>query len=283
MKRGEIQVRGATQSDRQRLANLIHFEEIVHRHLDWKSALDWIGSSPFLVAERGGSLIAALACPPDPPQFSWLRLFAATTGEPLDNLWQILWQDAQKELATIDIRMVYALALQDWFIELLNRMSYPSLQNVVVLACDPHTVHQATSTRQVYIRPMQDEDLPDVQELDRRAFSIEWRNSLDALRMALGQASDATVAEQGTRLVGYQISTSSPVGGHLARLAVDPNEQGKGIGTALVLNLLGSFQLLGVKRVTVNTQSDNQASLTIYRKCGFVPTGEVYPVFQLAV
>jgi ribosomal protein S18 acetylase RimI-like enzyme len=36
-------------------------------------------------------------------------------------------------------------------------------------------------------------------------------------------------------------------------------------------------------RLTVNTQSDNAASLALYRKTGFHETGERYPVYQLPV
>jgi ribosomal protein S18 acetylase RimI-like enzyme len=35
--------------------------------------------------------------------------------------------------------------------------------------------------------------------------------------------------------------------------------------------------------LTVNTQSDNSASLALYRKIGFRETGERYPVYQLQV
>ena len=73
---------------------------------------------------------------------------------------------------------------------------------------------------------------------------------------------------------------TSPLGGHLARLAVRPDAQRKGIGTALVRDMLWQFERRGAERVTVNTQEDNQASLTLYQKAGFELTGESYPVFQ---
>jgi ribosomal protein S18 acetylase RimI-like enzyme len=70
------------------------------------------------------------------------------------------------------------------------------------------------------------------------------------------------------------------MGGHLARLAVLPDFQGMGIGSALVQDLLWYFRRRGAQRVTVNTQKDNLASLAVYRKAGFFLTGEEYPVFQ---
>jgi hypothetical protein len=36
-------------------------------------------------------------------------------------------------------------------------------------------------------------------------------------------------------------------------------------------------------RLTVNTQSDNASSLALYKKTGFLETGERYPVYELQV
>jgi ribosomal-protein-alanine N-acetyltransferase len=76
------------------------------------------------------------------------------------------------------------------------------------------------------------------------------------------------------------MSTGSPFGGHLARLAVHPEFQGRGIGHALLHDLLVRFQERGAMRVTVNTQDNNHASLRLYRKAHFHLTGESYPVYE---
>jgi len=277
----EIVVRSATQADRQRLANLIHFEVHVHRHLDWKSALDWIDSPPFLVAERGKEILAALACPPDPPNVAWLRLFAVADRLALDKAWQLLWTEAQNRMTRMEITLAYALALQEWFVILMKRQLHAHVQDVIVLAWEADHYKSQLTEKQINVRPMLVEDLERVSEVDRLAFGQEWRNSPEALRMAFGEASNASVAVLYDEVIGYQISTLSSMGGHLARLAVHPSNQGQGVGTALVHVLLESFRDRGVNRVTVNTQTDNQASLAIYRKSGFQPTGEIYPVFRL--
>jgi len=119
-----------------------------------------------------------------------------------------------------------------------------------------------------------------VRQVDASAFKVLWQNSQPSLEMALKQASIATVAEDGTGLLGYQISTTSHMGGHLARLAVLPAYQGRKIGNALVNDLLRQFVRRGIFRVTVNTQADNLISLKLYEKMGFLRTGETYPVYQ---
>jgi ribosomal protein S18 acetylase RimI-like enzyme len=39
----------------------------------------------------------------------------------------------------------------------------------------------------------------------------------------------------------------------------------------------------GIQRLSVNTQSDNKVSLSLYQRMGFVRTGEQYPVYTLDV
>jgi len=65
----------------------------------------------------------------------------------------------------------------------------------------------------------------------------------------------------------------------LARLAVNPQQQGRGLGYLLVQNLLNQAHDAGLYRLTVNTQNDNNASLALYQKIGFHLTGERYTVF----
>jgi ribosomal protein S18 acetylase RimI-like enzyme len=124
------------------------------------------------------------------------------------------------------------------------------------------------------------EDLESVLEIDNSTFGQEWRNSLESLELGYQQSSFATVAEMGTDIVGYQYSTSSGMGGHLARLAVKETMQGKGIGYFLVHDVLKHFSQRGVMQVTVNTQQSNVASLTLYANAGFISTGESYRVYQ---
>jgi ribosomal protein S18 acetylase RimI-like enzyme len=97
--------------------------------------------------------------------------------------------------------------------------------------------------------------------------------------MAYKKAILATVAEDQSGILGYQISTPSPYGAHLARLAVRPTAQHQGIGYALTRHLQDSLISSQPIRISVNTQDHNQASITLYKKAGFIQTNETYPVF----
>lgn len=273
-------VRQAIDNDHQQLLNLFNHEIYVHRHLDWRAPLDWIGRSPYLVAEYEHTIQAALICPPDPPEIAWIRLYAVSSAIDVGEAWKNLWPKALSELSGQPDSVVAAIPIQRWFSQLLERSRFTQTNNIVLLLWEYNTGLPPETGKPILIRSMVSDDLPRVQNLDASSFSPLWRVSLTSLELAFRQGTVATVAEDGHSLLGYQISTASPMGGHLARLAVRPDLRGQGVGFALVRDLLSQFQRRGAMRVTVNTQEENSASLTLYHKAGFRKTGETYPVFQ---
>ena len=278
-----ILIRQVNDQDYHDLVNLIHFESHVHRHLDFCPPLEWIGQRPFLVAEQDDEIVAALACPPDPDFVAWMRLFVVSSTGQEEGLWSALWSEAKTQLENMaGLKWVAGIPLRRWFAELLREAGFEEVVRVVVLehSCSIITPQVSQS---VDIRAMNLEDLDEVHTIDMAAFSPVWIYSRQAIERAFQKAAWATVAVAAGKPVGYQISTTSPVGGHLARLAVLPKFQHQGIGFALVQNMLSFFNHQGAHKVTVNTQSDNLASLVLYRKAGFQRTGEEYPLYLQSI
>jgi ribosomal protein S18 acetylase RimI-like enzyme len=273
-------IRNALSTDRSRLANLIHFGSYIHQHLDWKPPLDWIGSKPYLLVEKGGDIFATLACPPELPKITWIRLFATSSLINLTRAWKLLWAAASEELSRIEEIRVAAISLQSWFNELLEGSGFEHSDNVIVLMWERSTPLPNPPPTSIKIRLMMPEDLEIIEDIDHEAFGTVWKNSLESLELSFQQSSLASVAELGNEIVGYQYSTTSSMGGHLARLAVKTGMQGRGIGYLLVFQLLNQFREQGVRHVTVNTQQNNVASLALYSKAGFIHTGESYRVYQ---
>jgi ribosomal protein S18 acetylase RimI-like enzyme len=118
-----------------------------------------------------------------------------------------------------------------------------------------------------------------VAKIDAQAFENLWQNPLSSLQLAYRHSGYARVIKAGDDIIAYQISTIGLSSAHLARLAVAPKWQGKRIGRWLVRDLQAHFWLQNYGEVTVNTQSDNHASLSLYHSLGFVETGDRFPVF----
>jgi ribosomal protein S18 acetylase RimI-like enzyme len=278
---GEIDytIRTVTFADRSRLANLIHFGAYLHQHLDWKPALDWVGQSPFLLLEKNGEILATFACPPELADVAWIRLFAVSPLINIKHAWDLLWEAALQEFSYDNKFQIAAISMKDWFNELLSHSSFRNIDEVVVLEREAPPTLSEPSTQKILIRPVVYEDLDIIEAIDHEAFDSIWKNSKESLRLAFKQSSISSVALYEEEVVGYQFSTNSMMGGHLARLAVKKSMQGKGIGNLIVHDLINQFSRQGVRRITVNTQKNNYASLALYHKAGFKLTGEAYCVF----
>jgi len=275
----EIIVRPARHFDRRQISSLVNYGTYVHRHLDWRSPVDWIGYHSFWVVERNAHLIATLACPPDPNAVAWIRLFALNSGISIQEAWSLLWAAIQDDFSPLRMEIA-AIPVQRWFQELLQGNQFAHTTDVVMLSWEPQMNSRSLPPSNFTIRKMEHDDLAIVQQLDSNAFSRLWQISFDLLETAWSIAAIATVAEDDMGILGYQISTANSSGGHLARLAVRPKFQGRGIGRALLMDMFVQFERWGTKQVTVNTQADNIASLALYEKVGFRRTRDIYPVYQ---
>ena len=275
-------VRPAGLNDHQQLSNLIFFETRLHRHLDWRTPLEWLGAPFYWALEEGRQITAAMACPTEAEGIAWVRLFVYAGRWSAENTWTILWDTAKQEIARAGGATVAAIAMQPWFQHVLTMSRFENRQNIVMLEWQyqPWASVEAPGIR---IRKMEEGDLPAVERTDAAAFPPLWQNPIETLRRGFGQALFATVAENADGIVGYQISTGGRSRAHLARLAVDPAIQGRGVGRMLLGNLFTSLYQYGIPKLSVNTQSDNQTSLSLYKKMGFLLTGEQYPVYTFNI
>lgn len=275
-------VRPADLRDHQQLSNLIFFETRLHRHLDWRSPLEWLGAPFYWALEEGGQITAALACPEEIAGIAWVRLFVYTGHWSAENAWNLLWSAARQAIAQADGARVAAIAIQPWFQDILAGNGFENRQQIVLLEWR-YQPSAARATSGVRIRKMTEADLPGVEKTDAASFDRLWHNPLETLRRAFAQALYATVAENESGIIGYQLSTGGGQRAHLARLAVHPAVQGQGAGRALLNDLFTYLTYTGIPRLSVNTQSDNQVSLSLYQRMGFVRTGDQYPVYTFDI
>lgn len=133
------------------------------------------------------------------------------------------------------------------------------------------------------------EDLPDVAQpvtlrrgrkadraailaVDGAAFLPFWHLDGAGLDDALGATPSArlrVVPAPDGGVAAYAITGRAGSRGYLQRLAVDPGQQRRGIGAALVVDGLRWLRRWGAHEVLVNTQIDNHAALALYEALGF--------------
>jgi ribosomal protein S18 acetylase RimI-like enzyme len=272
-------LRQATAADLNMLSAFFKSRINIHHHLDWRSSLEWLGYQPYYLLMRRGDILAAMAAPVDPEGIAWIRVFGCSIELPPEKMFPLLLERCVNDLSVEPKPVIATLGLQEWFRQTLETNHFQLRQNIVVLDWDYRQRPARPIPAGLQIRPMIAADLPAVAQIDRLAFKPLWQNSLDALILAFHKASIATVALLEEKIVGYQISTSTPINTHLARLAVDPACQRKNIGFELARDMLTTSKKINSWQVSVNTQDDNGASLALYETLGFSKTGESFPVY----
>ncbi|WP_340004923.1 GNAT family N-acetyltransferase [Paenibacillus sp. FSL K6-0276] len=82
------------------------------------------------------------------------------------------------------------------------------------------------------------------------------------------------VAEVENCIIGvYVLLQTRPETVELVNIAVDENQQSKGIGKQLVYHAIENARLLGAKTIEVGTGNSSVGQLALYQKCGFRITG----------
>ncbi len=267
--------------DSKRLEAFFSGDPLGYYHLDWHQPVDWIEDPATLVEIEGNEVRACLSTAAETKPSAWIRFFAVKRDISYTSAWEQLITEAIKHHRTKNVRVLAGLGLNNWFENLLLDTNFINEQNVVVLSWNANNHPDHETSEEITIRTMRESDLLKILEVDHSAFTPLWQYSSSSLRKAYHLCEYNTVAFLDNSLVGYQSSSASLQSAHLARLAISPNCQRKGIGSALLSDMLNHFSDQGIWHITVNTQSDNKNSINLYQKWGFTLTGETIPVYIL--
>jgi GNAT superfamily N-acetyltransferase len=293
-------MRQAEQADTKAILHLLRDAPARHVHVDWHVPADWLGTAGFAVCvdpdgaarpatrllgnlfERPPRLKGCLAIAADPLPAAWVRAAAADSRDPIPVL-SALMQFVIAGLREEPISQIGWLLTEAWPAEWLVALGFRHLIQIETHVKEPLDETPVAVVPGLQIRPVQSEEMGVLAEIEEAAFEPLWRHSAASLALAWQQAGSFDVAVLDGQIVGFQFSTRSPRGAHLARMTVHPAYQGHGIGAALLAEAITQYRAEGLWRVTLNTQVDNLASKRLYGRFGFRPSGEEFPVWVFDV
>lgn len=267
------EARTARPSDAEAVQRLIERAWRVHLRipreqvpLRLRPGMGWVagegdGVSGFMLAEIQPFLIAlimAAALSDDWRVSAYLETFLPLVEE-----------TTRQEGATALVQVGYA----PWLTAVLNKRGFESRDWVVTYEWhyQPVTV---SGNRSVTVRSAHLRDLPTIQSLDKHIFGPIWHKPINSFEEALARSFIFSVAEQDGEIVGYQWCEKQERYGHISRLAVRPDWEGRGVGTRLLTEALLSMVKAGVNWITLNTQESNLRSQTLYERHGFRLAGD---------
>ena len=126
-----------------------------------------------------------------------------------------------------------------------------------------------------WIEPLVGErDLDGVVEVESESFTNPWTREMYASELRDGSVCRILVVRTHEHpVVGFCAFWLVCDEIHINNLAIRPGLRGRGLGTALVCEVLAQAQVLGARRATLEVRESNTAALRLYRRLGFCHSG----------
>jgi ribosomal-protein-alanine N-acetyltransferase len=121
------------------------------------------------------------------------------------------------------------------------------------------------------IRPMREADIDAIMAIERHAYTFPWTAGifLDCLRVGY----NAWVCLQQETIRGYALMSCGGGEAHLLNLCVDPGDQGRGFGKALLRHVLRQAGRLGADQLFLEVRPSNARALRLYEAMFFTEVG----------
>lgn len=117
------------------------------------------------------------------------------------------------------------------------------------------------------------DDIPDLVEMERLAFSIPW--TAEAFRHELDFNDNACYIGlvYDERLIGYCGMWIILDEAHITNVAIRPEFRGMGFGFHLMTYVMAVAHVHGADHMTLEVRPSNRSALRLYRKLGFAHVG----------
>lgn len=133
-------------------------------------------------------------------------------------------------------------------------------------------VYQQVLLSDLQLRPLIEEDLPSVLDIERQGYSHPWTEAvfLDCFK----DSYRLWAASHGDQLAGYAVVAYMAGEAHLLNLCVHPLARGQGVGGYLLKHLLATAAHEGMSQLLLEVRASNRPAIDLYRREGFREIGQ---------
>ncbi|AAM23813.1 Acetyltransferases [Caldanaerobacter subterraneus subsp. tengcongensis MB4] len=133
---------------------------------------------------------------------------------------------------------------------------------------------------EVIIRPMTEDDIDEVMEIEKLSFTTPWSREAFVGEVTKNSCARYIVAEVDKKVVGYAGFWVVLDEGHITNIAVHPEYRGKGIGSRLMEGLIDLAKKNGITSMTLEVRESNLVAQNLYKKFGFKVLGRREGYYQ---
>lgn len=125
----------------------------------------------------------------------------------------------------------------------------------------------------VAITPMRAYHLREVHAIDVKVYPRPWSIAMFRQELDLADSRYYVVAVEDGYVRGHAGIMYIGPEGHVTTVAVDPDEQGRGVATRLMVELCRHGIRRRVEALTLEVRVKNERAIGLYRRFGFAPAG----------
>ena len=123
----------------------------------------------------------------------------------------------------------------------------------------------------INLRPMQEEDLPFIMEIEPRAYEFPWTQTIFQDCLRVGYCS--WVLEKNDELVAYGVMSVAAGESHILNLSVNPDYQNMGLGNTLLRHFVDLAYEHHADMTFLEVRPSNFAAINLYLNNGFDEIG----------
>jgi len=124
------------------------------------------------------------------------------------------------------------------------------------------------------LRPYTPEDFEELYTIDQACYAPGIAYSKRTLRLFLRlPGAECLVAESGGAIAGFILAEHEGERAHLITIDVLASERRRGVGTALLHAIEQAVAARGVRQVTLETATDNEAAIAFWQEHGYRTVG----------
>ena len=238
-----------------------------HLHIDWIDPLNYLEQGDAFLLFENENLQAVGIIPEEPVGLRWCRAFYSSPISEGRDLWMAFWRNFLNQFTT-PLLPTCVMDPGYEFAKILIELGFKKTSEVVYLRRKISSLNlEYLPDPQIFL--LTPDEVNCVWQIDQQCFDPIWRFPLESIEKGLKVSGISTKIVVSGKMVGYQISNYNYDHLHLARLAVIPEFRRKGYGRRLVKDLFNRAIEQFVFDLSVNTQTDNHASLGLYQDLGF--------------
>ncbi|MEO1889523.1 MAG: ribosomal protein S18-alanine N-acetyltransferase [Cycloclasticus sp.] len=127
-------------------------------------------------------------------------------------------------------------------------------------------------TRQQYIRPLKDQDIDDVIQIEQQVYNYPWSKGIFKDCLRVGYSNWALIKDE--TFIGYAILSVAVGEAHILNICVDPAFKRQGLGRFFLNEVIAAAKSKNADCVFLEVRPSNVAAIELYKKMGFKKIGQ---------